>query len=284
MSELERTRQIQSQIMKNSYLGNNNKQLFAQFLEWHPNLYEGIDLLDNGAITTINSYFWEWYVNPKTFENEFLSKLKMYVGQYYDQKLIEVHKRVFDITTNERVRELVKKATDTLSRNKTLTGSRADGGTITDAGTNSQNINEQGSDSNTKNETINNKHADKELPMNSYGDDFDDIIDWSKGASNIREDNNSNNTTDNGTDSRTTATSGTDGNVRTLATTINKSDIEKLTDLANKQGTDEETYKEVNGQAVNLIENIIKYLRSDKAIHWLIQQLRDCFILVIDDI
>lgn len=241
-----------------------NKEIkFWEYLDKNPRLYDGIDLT-GAEIEYINNEFWDYNVKPAEFENHFRQAIRRCITQYKNLKAIEFCDRIFDITTNESIRNIARDVSTTNDGTKNNT--RSENNTTTGS------LTESGTDSNTRTEDLDSKTANKELPMNSYGDDFEDIVDWSKGASNISESKGDNTVTDSGTNSRTQGTTGSE--------TIQRADQEALHNLETVKGKDKDKYKAINGQGVVLIKKIYDYILEPKALHYLVGNLQKCFILV----
>lgn len=278
MITLSQNQKNQSDEFRDLVLGT-RAQLFGEYLGWRPNLYNGVDL-ERPAIDYLNNYYWDYEVNPKNFHNHYLNALRKATPIYKNLRLVEFNDKIFDITTNQKERDFWSKITDKVDKDGTTTSTRKDTGTINDTATSTghETSNETGSsESKDKNKT---KNAEKQLPMQTTGTTFNEIIDWSKGGSGISENrvNNKNNTqTQNNTVSDTT---GNATNIRTLDTEISKNDIDKLIQLNDMLKHDTDNTSEVNGQAVDLIKKICDYLVMPKAIDYLTEQVKDCFILV----
>lgn len=347
---LRENQKIQNKLFEDLCYGE-QKQKFYYYIGTHPRLFDGLDI-DSATIQYLIEYFYDYDLRPNHFERHFVNSLRRILPVYNNMKAVEFNKRIFDITTNQSVRDLVANATNELKRDGTLSSIQNDTGTITDSGsvvdtgtitdngevketgtiTDNGEVNESGSVSDngtitengrtTNNENITtetdttNKNANRKLPMQSTGDDFEDIVNWDKGASEIAQTendviedqtktqnatlNNTKNitnttTTTNNTDSENTRTLDTNkendnvrtldtnketNNVRTLGTKIDKNDINSLTELATKENKDKTKYKAVNGQAVMLIKRIWDYLLEPKSLDYITTQLEECFILV----
>lgn len=220
----------------------NKEMTFAEYLANHPHLYDGIDLT-GAEIEKINRHFWEYTLKEKTFSHHFLEKLDNALERYHKMKSIEFIDDINKITTLKEITNIA--------------GHIASNGSQTNIG-NSNTTNTIGA----RHSEIKNKDANKQLPMKSNGEDFDEIINWENGASNIEENHNE-------TDTR----SATDG--------ISSSDSRTLTNLATEWNTNDKTREVVRGQIANLIQNIWNYYSKPKAIQWLFQQLETSFILIL---
>ena len=225
-------------------LKQNNKIEFWQYLDINPRLYDGIDLT-GAEIEYLNDEFWDYQLRPKGFENHYRQAIRRAITRYKNLKAVEFCDRVFDIATSESIRNLTRDVTNNLSQ----TGSKTRTGT--------------GSESETVSGSNTDKTANKELPMNSYGDDFDDIVDWSKGASNISE------------------TQGSDSRSTTGSNTINQSDQEALNKIDTIAEKDKDKFKEIRGQGVTLIKKIYDYILEPKALDYLVSEIEQCFILTV---
>lgn len=231
---------IQKQYWRTNY-NPKETQKFSEFLSWHPCLYDGVEL-DKATIDFLNNYFWDYSVKPQEFERKYLQALRRATGIYKNMKAIELVDQVFDITTNETVRQYTRQAVNELSQTGNVTSNSTS--------TNSQTVTD---DSNTKT-------AQKTLPMNSEGD-FDELFEWD-GGSGISE-------TRDEDESRTSGSGS-----------INSTDTRNLLDLGNQDINDKETIKIVGDQAVKLVSNIWNYLLAPKAIDYLVNELEKCFVLV----
>lgn len=290
---------------------------FSVFLGMRPRLFDAVDL-DTGTINYIKDYFWEYNVNPAHFEHHFITKLKRVCAVYNNMKAIEFHDKVFDITTDKYVRQLITEATNELARTGGKNAKTKNTGTIKD--TSSEH--EDGSNSitygKTESETIsknidtandgfdittadtNRKQAVKNLPMQTGHVNMspNQDLDWEKGASGVQQnkahdtnrvDFNSgthteeDNTVTNrasGTDRGTNNSSRTGSNDRVIDTEVNYEDATTLRDLGSNAGEDNETLEITRGQGVELIQKIWNYLLAPKALDYLVEELQTCFILV----
>lgn len=222
----------------------NKRQNFYYFIGTHPHLYDGLDI-DGLTINMLNTYFYEWEVNPLHFEHRYTTILQKELGRYNSIKNIELSEQILELFTNKSNKVIL---TDAIRDARTMQASLAK--------------QEQKSKGESKSESKStNKSANKELPMQSNGEDFDEIVDWSEGASNVNQ-----STSDNTSSSNTEASD-----------TISKEDESKLADLEKKLNNGLETYKAIEGQAVILVNNITKYLYQPKSIDYLIEKLKPAF-------
>ena len=218
---------------------------FNEYLTLNPHLYDHVSGLTDTEKAFINEEFWDLMVNPTTFSHHFLHQIDKYIDRYLELKELNLNDKLKDIVTNERVRMIVGNATSSLTRNATRNG------TSTGSKTDSTTINQ------------NNKSANRALPMNSSGEDLDDIVDWSKGASDAGE----------------TQTRGT--NSTTGSESLTTQDVQTLTDLNSSGNTGTIRDTEMNELAVDCIGRIWDYIVSHDALEWLCKQLESCFILVL---
>lgn len=278
-TNLKENQRIQNQLFKDLCYGT-TRQKFWHYVGTHPRLFENVDI-DNATIQYIIDYFYDYNIDPSNFERHFIAKLKKVSAIYNNLKAIEFNKKVFDITTNDSVRNIVNDATNELTRDGTLQSIRNDTGTIRNQGT----VNESGR--NTANETTesdsqtNSKQAQRNLPMQSTGTHFDGLFEWGKGASNINENDDSGSSNEDRELTENTNRDTTSNYTQTLGTQIAKNDINKLEELAKSNTTNKDKYKAVNRQAVLLIRNIWNYLIEPKSIDYLVSELEPCFSLVI---
>lgn len=226
------------------HLINNDPIPFYEYLEKNPNLWDNVEGLTDTEKAFINMEFWDYNCNPTSISRELLHRVDKYIDQYLELKALNLSDKLKDITTNERLRTIINSEATNLSRSGTVTHNStvSKGETVT-------------VDNNTK-------QADRALPMNSSGNDLDDIVDWSKGASTAGE------TQTNGTNSVT----GSD--------TVNGSDIQSLTDLGTRNANGTITDKEMNEAAVDIINRIWNYYSSKNPLEWLCNKLEPCFICV----
>ena len=162
MSQLKRFQKIQNKHMFDIVYKEPVEQKFSIFLSEHPNLYAGVPLTSY-EIDFLNNHFWDYQVEPETFEQEYIQLLRESVPRYNAMKAIELSNEIYDKVTDRTVRHLAQNRIDTLSRNSNR---------------NSQSQS-QSNDSD--------KRANRELPMKSTGNDFDSTVNWRNGASNIEE-------------------------------------------------------------------------------------------------
>lgn len=292
--DLRTEQKIQDRVFKNNALGT-TEQPFSVFVATHPSLYEGIQL-DKATIDYLNLYFFEYSVNPQTFERHYITALKRYAPMYNNLKAIEVIDDIFDTCTNKIVRKLARETVNNLERNGNAntasTGSKTN---ITDED-NSTDRRENGN--NNSNQSFNNKsnntkatiskEADRNLPMVTTGQNFDQTVQWDAGASNIRQVNNN--------DTDVNIGSGASNDSTIFRTNISQDDtnhLKSVDTLANNVNTttkdseigtgtlqDDEVTEIIGDQVSNIIKNIWDYLVSDKSIDYLTEHLKHCFILV----
>lgn len=305
----------QNQLHKAVLLDSVDEVMFCDYLSVHPRLYEGCEL-DTATIDFINNHFYFYKVNPTTFEQYFITKLKHVSAQYNNMKRVEFNNMVFDVVTSRYVRKLVSDTTNELARTGGKYEKTTNTGDIKDD--KSASIKQEGSTSYGKSETNttktndkktsrgdntvdannDNKQAQRNMTMLTSGNTFEGQFDWPNGASNIaenKENNHSNthvNMTDKtegeetvenkvgGTDKDTVTSDSTNTNKRTMNTKIDKYDIEELNDLGKNHNTDDENLDIIEGQGVDLIAKIWNYLAEPKSLDFLIDQLSTCFILV----
>lgn len=224
---------------------NNEPIPFYEYLSQHPDIWDNMDILTDNEKAFINEEFWELQVKPVTFARHFRHEIDKYVDQYLALKSIQFNEKLSDLTTNEKLRTIINSEASNLSR----TGNR----THSSQGTESESVRVHG----------NTKQADRALPMNSYGDDLDDIVDWSKGASTAGESQ---------TDNTNTVTGSNN---------ISGTDSQTLSDIGTRNANGTITDKEMNDQAVTCIRKIWDYLIEPKAMEWFINKLKPCFILIL---
>lgn len=244
-----------------------SEQPFYYFISTHPTLYDGLEI-DTKTINLINDYFFEYNVNPLHFEHRFKNILKLELARYNNISKIELSNKILQIFTKRKSKKFIENILNgNLKIQKNVTEqveNKAEMGTSTTASISS-------SEDNTK---TSNKQATKDLPFNSNGDDFDSIVDWSSGATAVNETENKNNSTSlNNTNYNT-------NNTNSLADSISKEDLNKLSEFDKKLLSNEEAETEIHGQAVDLINKIINYLYEPKAINYLIEKLKIAFIQV----
>lgn len=241
------------------------EMIFAEFLGICPRLYDGVDL-DKATIDYLNNTFYEYKLNPESFERRYLNNLRKATGIYNNLKSIELTDQIFDITTNTSFRDTTLKTINRLKSDRTLD---RDGDTITD-GTN----NTKTSDSSRFTPNTISKAASRVVPMNSKGS-FDELFEWEEhGATQVQETRNSGGTDSTQNDGTTTAADHT-------KTTIDQTDVEKLKSLNDIANTGREETSAINGQVVTLVKNIWDYLITPKAIDYLTDALEPSFILII---
>ena len=239
---------------------------FSEYLSITPTLYDGVDL-DKGTIDYLNNWFYDYsvYAADGKFERQYLNNLRRSVGIYNNLKSIELCDRIFDITTNQSIKDATVKTIDRLKSDRTLnkTGSN----TTNDTGTTTT--------GNTQKYTpvTDVRTAVRNVPMNSKGT-FDEMFDWDElGATQVTEQKNNG-----GTDVTTNDQTVTDNTQsKTVLDTQDVEKLKQLNDIANKS---KEYNSAVNGQVVGLVSNIWDYLVTPKAIDYLVDQVEPSFILV----
>lgn len=279
METLKQLQKRQNHHLFNTAMGTPREQLFADYVSWHPNMYDGVDL-DKATIDYINNYFYEYKVDCNHFHRHFMNALRHATPIYNNLKAVELSEKVFDIITNKSVRKLASSAVEDLKENGTIAKLRNDTGTITDSGTIAQTASENTTANNRYNKDTDNRAANRELPMKTSGSDFDDTVDWENGASNISENKIEEDSTENISENVGSSANTTTGNTRTLATTITNSDTNELTKLNNIDKNDKETIERITGQGVDLIKKIWNYLITPKAIDYIISELEESFITI----
>lgn len=276
---LKENQKLQSDLFRDLCYGT-TRQKFWHYVGTHPRLFENVDI-DSATIQYIIDYFYDYNIDPSNFERHFIAKLKKVSAIYNNIKAIEFNKKVFDITTNESVRNIVNDATNELTRDGTLSSIRNDTGTIRNQGS----VNETGR--NTASETTesdsqgNSKQAARALPMQSTGAGYESLFDWGKGASNINENEDNGSSIEDRDFTENTNRDTTTNYTQTLGTQIEKNDLNKIEELAKSNSTNKDKYKAVNRQAVILIKNIWNYLIEPKSIDYLVSELEPCFSLVL---
>ena len=235
---------------------------FINFLQYNQWLYENVDLNKN-EIDYINNYFFDFNVNPTNFERKFHRVLSRAIPTYKLLKANELRDDIFKITNNDYVRHLTTKTLGSLTSDKTGNSKQTSNGTNNNTFT--------GKSTNTGTSENNTQTANKTLPMSSDSSGFDSLFDW-EGASGVDESNVNGNTSD------TTNTNNT--TVDTNTNTINAETVDKLKNITNNDLDTWETMDNRNGNTVDIINNLWLYLIKPKAIDWLINELKKCFILV----
>lgn len=160
-------RAIQNQIFKEDVTEDLVRQNFLYFLGNHPRLFQ--EFTDNGFLTNaemnyIIQHFFDYDVDPRTFENEFKREMREALPRYNNLKSIELIDEVYELTDNKYIRKITRDRATNLSENGTSTGES------------------------TTDSTDNTKQADRELPMETTGtQSIDNIVNWGDGASSINE-------------------------------------------------------------------------------------------------
>lgn len=235
---------------------------FINFLQYNQWLYEGLDLNKN-EIDYINNYFFDFNVNPTNFERKFHRVLSRAIPTYKLLKAHEIQDDIFKITNSDYVRHLTTKTLGSLSSDRT--------GTNTQTSNTNGNSTLTGRVTDSANGNTNAKSAAKTLPMSSDSDGFDSLFDW-QGASGVNE---------NDTNTETSSTTNTNNTtVDTTTNTINAETVDKLKNITNNDLDTWETMDRRDGNTVDIINNLWLYLIKPKAIDWLINELKKCFILV----
>lgn len=305
----------QNRLHKAVLLNSVDEVMFCDYLSVHPRLYEGCEL-DTGTIDFINQHFYYYSVNPTTFEQYFITKLKHVSAQYNNMKRIEFNELVFDVCTSKYVRHLVTETTKELARTGGKSATTKNTGTVKDDKDTTAEQTGQTTYGKTETNTVtkayetdtegtneveakdSNKQAQRNMTMLTQDADPKQTFDWSKGASGIAEASNDKNSTTTieqhdsteetdteearagGSDSNNSHISGNEVNERTLNTQIKYDDVQTLNDLGNDSGEDTETLDITEGQGVDLIAKIWNYLEAPKSLDFLIDKLSTCFILV----
>ena len=272
-------RKKQSKAFEELCLGK-TEQKFCNYLSWRPGLYDGVDL-DSATIEYINLYFYDYEVNPVEFYNHFRAALMRAVPTYNNLKAIELNKRVFDITTNKNVRKITNDTINDIQKDGTISKLRKDRGTVQDVGTGTDITTASGTETTRGDSSKASKQANRTLPMNIDSDNYDDLFSWDRGAGNISEnrDETENSETSNNNSSGTSTT--TSNTTKTYNLDITNDDTNSLIELGNIKVNSNDKYEEVGQQAVKLIKNIWDYLVEPKAIDYLVDELKNCFILII---
>ena len=278
-SNLSENQKIQDELFRDISYGE-PRQKFCYFVGKHPRLYDGVDL-DMATINYINNYFYDYYLDPRDFERHFILKLQRVAPIYNNLKKIEFDKRVFDITTNYSFTKSVENITNDLTRDGTLSSVRGENMTITDNGTVAENGSGTSRENVSSDSESNSRKADRQLPMQSNGDDFDDVVNWDRGASAIGENRDESNSSET-TNANTTTTNNTiTNNTTTRRGNITKDDTQNLKELANRTLNNKNDYEAVNKQAVELIKKIWNYLVEPKSLDYITSELETCFSLIL---
>lgn len=230
-------------ITENLHLIDNDPIYFYEYLEKNPHLYDNVEGLTDTEKAFLNVEFWDLKVKPSTFSHHYLHNINKYIDQFLLLKEIQFSEKLSDLTTNEKLRTIINAEASNLSRTANTSHSST------------------GSESESHSVNGNTKQADRALPMNSSGEDLDDIVDWSKGASTAGE-------------SKTISTDTVTG-----SNSITGSDAQTISDIGTRNANGTITDKEMNDQAVDCIRRIWDYLTEPKAMEWLCNKLRPCFIL-----
>ena len=238
------------------------EQPFYNFLQYNQWLYENVDLTKT-EIDYINNYFFDFNVNPANFERKFHRVLSRALPTYHQLKNMELQDDIYKYTNNSYTRTIVNKTLNNLSSN----GS----GTNTQTNTNNGNVKNTGTQKNNGSSSQNTQTANKTLPMSVDDEGFDNLFNWS-GASNVNENNTNGSSTDNTTTENTT--------IDTSSNTINGNTTNTLSNITNNDFNGTENYEQTNGLIVDIVKNIWAYLISKKAIDYLIEELKQCFILI----
>lgn len=212
---------------------NTQEQLFNIFLSNHPNLYAGVDLT-KAEIDFINNHFWNYYVEPQNFEIEFLQALRECVPRYNNMKINELRDDIFDVIKDETKRQYVDKVLERVSNSKTTNTPRTERKVVTS-----------------------NKNANRDLPMASDGNNFDDTVSWEDGASNISENKNI---------VTYQAPTGTD--------------IQEIENSFNDHTKGNEKITRRLDYVADIVDRINQYLLKPKSSEYLLKALAKAFILV----
>lgn len=231
---LETTRKIQNKIFYHDIEdAEGHEQNFLYFLGNHPTLYQ--EFIEPGFLTInemnyINEHFFDYNVDARTFENEFKREMREYLPRYNMLKARELQDELFELYEDKYTRDIISNRATHLAQQ----GNRTSNGTTS----NNNDI----------------KQADRQLAMKSTGTNFEGIVSWGNGASNIMENKVTNSGTSNQTDNTSGISDGTDN------------------------GTTKETYKR-EGDPIEHIDRLWNYIVKPKAINWLTAQLSTAFIL-----
>lgn len=188
--DLNKTRKIQNNIFIHDIMDEDgHEQNFLYFLGNHPTLFQ--EVIDQGQLTNaemnyICQHFYDYNVDPRTFENDFKRELRELLPRYNMLKAWELRDEIFDFVIDGYTRAIVSQRATSLAEN----------GNNTRTGNNST--------------TGDNKSANRELPMESTGRNFENTVDWSDGASNISENKNTGSSTINQSDINALTRNGTD--------------------------------------------------------------------------
>lgn len=276
---LTENRERQSKAFEQLCFGK-TEQKFSQYLSWRPGLYDGVDL-DSATIEYINLYFYDYEVNPVEFYNHFRSALMKAVPIYNNLKAIELNKRIFDITTNKNVRKITNDTLNDITKDGTINKLRKDRGTIEDVGTGTDTSTTSGNETMRGSGSKTSQQANRQLPMNINSEGYEELFTWDKGASQISENRDETDNSETTNNSSTGSSTSTTNLTKTYNLDISNDDTNTLKELGNIKVNTKDKYEEVGQQAVKLIKNIWDYLVEPKAIDYLVNELKNCFILII---
>ena len=214
---------------------------FWQFIDEHPEYLNSFPFTD-AEKSRIYNWFFNRYVDEEEFGRSFLITVQYNWNEYTRLKSIDILDKIADLTTSKRVREIANNTLNNLSRTANTTTNKTTQTSETVSG------------------TSHDQSANKQLPMNSSGDDFDDLFDWSKGGSGIGENQGSN---------RSTVTGGD---------TITGSDAQTLTDIGNRTDRGTITDTETNELMADVLDRIWNYILGHEPMQWLLGKLQVCFL------
>lgn len=165
---LSQTRRIQNRIFFDDVYGVEREQNFLYFLGNHPHLFQEFTesgYLTNAEMNYICEHFFDYNVDPLTFENEFKREMREALPRYNNMKAIELQEELFELVEDKYTRETYSARATSLAEN----------GTNTRTGSNSNNND--------------NKSAIREEPMETTGSSsIDGLVSWGGGASRVAED------------------------------------------------------------------------------------------------
>ena len=187
---LDTTRKIQNSIYARDVYEPILRQNFFYFLGNHPTLFQ--EFVEPGFMTIaemnyICEHFYDYDVDPRTFENDFKRAMREALPRYNHMKSIELIEDVFDLTDDKYTREIVSARATHLAQN----GNKTTNGT------------------NTSNNGV--KEASRAMPMEStQSATLDGIVSWNRGASTIGESKATGSSTINQTDANALLSDGTE--------------------------------------------------------------------------
>ena len=204
---LSQLHKIQNNIYLRDTYSDEKEQPYMYFLANHPYLFE--EFIDSGKLTIaemnyINNHFFDYTVDPRTFENEFKRAMRESLPRYNILKSIELKDEIFELFDDKYTRKILSERTSQLAQTENRNTSRND----------------------TNNE--NRKSANRELPMCSTGRNFDQTVDWSDGASNIDESKTTGSSNIQEADVNTLNSSGTDNGDTTETYTRERTPVDTI--------------------------------------------------------